>query len=36
MSMSIRNQKKSREGTRKVWRQLFGIVVRKAGLPGSS
>jgi hypothetical protein len=28
--MSIRNQKKSREGTRKVWRQLFGIFMRKA------
>jgi len=30
MSMPIRNRKKSREVIRKVWCQLFGIVVRKA------
>ena len=30
MSMSIRNQKKFDEVTRKVWGQLFGILMRKA------
>ena len=30
MSMSIRNQKKSREVIHKVWGQLFGIFMRKA------
>jgi len=30
MSMSIRNQRKFREVTRKVWGQLFGIFMRKA------
>jgi len=30
MSMSIRNRKMSREVTRKVWGQMFGIFMRKA------
>jgi len=30
MSMSIRNQKRFHEVTRKVWGQLFGIFMRKA------
>jgi hypothetical protein len=30
MSMSIRNQKRFHETTRKVWGQLFGIFMRKA------
>ena len=30
MSMSIRNQKRFNEVTRKVWGQLFGIFMRKA------
>ena len=30
MSMSIRNQKQFNEVTRRVWGQLFGIMMRKA------
>ena len=32
MSMSIRNQKQFNEVTRRVWGQLFGIMMRKARL----
>ena len=35
MSMSIRNRRKFREVTRKVWGQLFGIFMRKAREPAA-